>query len=331
MRERDWSGTYPFAEGTTRPNLAGALLRGIDLSRNALNAANLSGVDLRGARLSGALLRGAILSDAYLYQADLSGAYLRFATLSGAFLREADLRGADLRSVRMDVGTVLFGATLDAGTRLADVLWNGVPLTRIDWEPVRELGDQRVALTARDDEGRKKEAATRLQEYQGAVLAYRQLATVLRSEGLSEPADRFAYQAQRLQRTVWWRQAFLRQKGHLVRLRRRARHLAAYGGSLLLDGIAGYGYRPLRSVIAYVAIIALFAGAFLLNGQFAAPHLRWDEALVLSISSFHGRGFFTTGISLGDTLARLAAGEAIIGLLIEITFIATFTQRFFAR
>jgi hypothetical protein len=33
----------------------------------------------------------------------------------------------------------------------------------------------------------------------------------------------------------------------------------------------------------------------------------------------------------GDTLARLAAGEAIIGLLIEITFIATFTQRFFAR
>jgi hypothetical protein len=28
---------------------------------------------------------------------------------------------------------------------------------------------------------------------------------------------------------------------------------------------------------------------------------------------------------------RLAAGEAIIGLLIEITFIATFTQRFFAR
>jgi hypothetical protein len=27
----------------------------------------------------------------------------------------------------------------------------------------------------------------------------------------------------------------------------------------------------------------------------------------------------------------VAAGEAIIGLLIEITFIATFTQRFFAR
>jgi hypothetical protein len=47
-------------------------------------------------------------------------------------------------------------------------------------------------------------------------------------------------------------------------------------------------------------------------------------------SGFHGRGFCTTGISLSDTLARLAAGEAISGPLIEITFIATFTQRFFA-
>jgi hypothetical protein len=112
---------------------------------------------------------------------------------------------------------------------------------------------------------------------------------------------------------------------------RRQRKFGAYLGSVLLDAMSGYGYQPIRSVIAYILIIGLFAGAYLLNGQFAAPHLRWDEALVLSISSFHGRGFFTTGVSLGDTLARLAAAEAIIGLLIEITFIATFTQRFFAR
>jgi hypothetical protein len=74
-----------------------------------------------------------------------------------------------------------------------------------------------------------------------------------------------------------------------------------------------------------------FMGPYLLNAQFAAPHLTWDEALVLSINSFHGRGFFSSDIRLGDTYARLAAGEAIVGLLIEITFIATLTQRFFAR
>lgn len=132
---------------------------------------------------------------------------------------------------------------------------------------------------------------------------------------MNEAADRYAYRAQLMQRSV-------------LRLRRR---WGAAFGSWLLDAVSGYGYRPMRSVVAYFAIILFFAGLYLLNGQFAAPHLRWDEALVLSISSFHGRGFFTTGINLGDTLARLAAGEAIIGLLIEITFIATFTQRFFAR
>ena len=70
-------------------------------------------------------------------------------------------------------------------------------------------------------------------------------------------------------------------------------------------------------------------GLYLLNAHVVAPHLTWDEALVLSVSSFHGRGFFTQSITLGDTDARLAAIEAVFGLLIEISFIATFTQRFF--
>jgi hypothetical protein len=102
-------------------------------------------------------------------------------------------------------------------------------------------------------------------------------------------------------------------------------------GSLLLDLTSGFGYRPMCSLIAYVLTMCAFAGLYLFNAQFAAPHLSWDEVRVLSISSFRGRKFFSSGISSGATLARLAAGEAIIGLLIEITFIATFTRRFFAR
>src|SRR6185312_2193726 len=171
------------------------------------------------------------------------------------------------------------------------------------------------AHKAKDYSGKPKDNATRLQDYNAAVRANRQLATALRQQGLNEDADKFAYKAQELQREVL----------------RRQRRFGAALGSWFLDIIAGYGYRPMRSLIAYIVIVCAFAGAYLLNAQFAAPHLTWDEALVLSISAFHGRGFFTSGISLGDTLARLAAGEAIIGLLIEITFIATFTQRFFAR
>ena len=47
--------------------------------------------------------------------------------------------------------------------------------------------------------------------------------------------------------------------------------------------------------------------------------------------SFRGRGFFQPTQSPGDKVTILAAIEAAIGLLLEITFIATFTQRFFAR
>jgi hypothetical protein len=47
------------------------------------------------------------------------------------------------------------------------------------------------------------------------------------------------------------------------------------------------------------------------------------------ISAFHGRGFFQPVQSPGDKVAILAAIEAVFGPFIEISFIATFTQRFF--
>jgi hypothetical protein len=56
--------------------------------------------------------------------------------------------------------------------------------------------------------------------------------------------------------------------------------------------------------------------------------------IVFSLTSFHGRGFFPglgVSASLHSPLVVLAAVEAVVGLLIEISFIATFTQRFFGR
>lgn len=49
---------------------------------------------------------------------------------------------------------------------------------------------------------------------------------------------------------------------------------------------------------------------------------------------FHGRGFFPSlgsEYSLHNPLVIMTAFEAVVGLLIEISFIATFTQRFFGR
>ena len=42
-------------------------------------------------------------------------------------------------------------------------------------------------------------------------------------------------------------------------------------------------------------------------------------------------GFFPGGIALDDPLTVLASLEAFIGLLIEVTIIATLTQRLFGR
>jgi hypothetical protein len=61
------------------------------------------------------------------------------------------------------------------------------------------------------------------------------------------------------------------------------------------------------------------------------PHLAWNEAIVIRMTAFHGRGFFPEEFKPGDPQALVAAIEALVGLLIEVTFIATLTQRLFGK
>lgn len=111
---------------------------------------------------------------------------------------------------------------------------------------------------------------------------------------------------------------------------RRQRKFGRYLFSGFLDLLAGYGYRPGRSVIWYLIIIFGFALAYATFGHL--PFL--PDSLVFSLTSFHGRGFFPglgSENSLHNPLVIMAAFEAVVGLLIEISFIATFTQRFFGK
>lgn len=77
--------TWRPAHTPAQPDLSGAGLRGLDLSK-----ANLSGADLRGADLRGTILRAAILAGA-----DLAG-----ANFFKAVLDDADLAGANLIGAR---------------------------------------------------------------------------------------------------------------------------------------------------------------------------------------------------------------------------------------
>ena len=280
-------------------------------------AADLREADLFGAHLEGATLQWDHLEGASLELSHLDSANLEDAYLTGTSLRRSRLHNASLRFAVFDVTSNINLAELkgDHGnaTTVADTNWNGINLALIDWHNVRMLGDEQHARRNRRDEIRKT-SAERLLEYRRAVRANRQLSVALFAQGAVEEAAHSAYRAQRLQRVVF----------------RREKWFARYLFNAVLDAVAGFGYRPSRTVLAYVLTIVTFSLLYLLIGS-QSPVTHWHQALVLSLTSFHGRGFLSNDASLGGDVAGLAAAEAVFGLVIEATFVATFAQRFLGR
>ncbi len=269
------------------------------------------GFDLRGADLRGLGLSGLPLAKCYLYNAHLEGADLILAPLEGAELILAHLEGANLNSTHLE-GVILIDAFFDSATTLyeivlsnnkygtaslVDIHWGDVNVAVVDWSKISSLGDEYRF------------------DYERAVRAYRQLSVVLRNQGINEHAARFTYRSQLMQRKLFWYQ----------------RKYLQYLGSLFLDLLSGYGYKPLRCFVAYLLVILTFATVYFIIGHTVGPVLSPLGSIVFSMTSFHGRGFFPGGIALDDPLTVVAALEAFIVLLIEVTFITTLTQRLFCR
>ncbi len=329
-------------------NLRGANLHGLPLShmlgglnwreryrtpeRRETAAVHLEGAVLSEAHLERAELYMAYLERADLYKAHLANASLRKAHLEGASLRNAylvyadeprqqksalELLPADLRAAFFDRTTdlrnIFLGDERHGFVRFADVQWDGVNLAMVDWAAIKILGDEEKARRA--VYSGKNAQDVHITDYRDAVRANRQLSVALQSQGLNEEAAHFAYRAQLLQREV-------------LKLQKR---VDAYLFSIFLDLLAGYGYQPVRSVISYLIVIALFSVIYFILGETAGPYFSPLGSLVFSLTSFHGRGFFPGGIPLDDPITVAAALEAIVGLTIEISFIATFTQRFFGK
>ena len=226
-------------------HLEGADLKGAHLEGARLEFAHLEGADLRNAHLKQALLGRAFFIGTYLASAHLEGADLYSAHLDEAFLWDANLEGAVLREAHLEAARLDRTILADAqgvAARLIDVRWGDVNLGVVNWSQVKMLGDEYIALQPTQD-GKAKDNVTRLAEYEWAVRANRQLAVVLQGQGLNEISAYFAYRAQVLQREV---------------LRRR-RKIGQFLFSGFLDILAGYGYKPGRSVLAYLLVIATFA------------------------------------------------------------------------
>jgi len=363
-------------------HLEGANLTGAHLERAYLTGAHLEGANLTGARLEGAVLDRVHLEGAVLDRAHLEGTRLEGAQLEGANLYRADLRDADLAHAYLG-GTIshtgrvlspanLEGATFDARTNLAGVIlgdiehgfvsvvdtaWNGVNLANVAWEglcsPEGQLGDEQSARNP------TKDLETTLSEYRAAVRAYRQLSVALQAQGLTEQSVWLGYRGQMLQHTVLTLQlASRRQTPRQGSWRRRALEMGHLWGRVLfsrvLDRVAGYGYKPGKSITSYLLMQLTFIALYLLIGlqNFVAtghhlpaastpPQAAWTallEAGILSVTSFHGRAFlpgstgnFVNNVPLPTTLmfGGAAAVEAVIGLLIEAILVASLIQRYF--
>ncbi len=305
-------------------------------------AAHMQKADLREAHLEGSILCHTYLQGAALYRVYLEGANLGEANMERTVLYEAHLEAANLTETHMEQAylynahlerATLQGTFFDAGTNLehislcknhvsvslADVRWGNANIAVINWSTIYILGDEYEArhhIISKEQEGDEEHQQKHLELYQTAVRANRQLSVALHAQGMNEDSARFAYRAQRLQRIVQWRQ----------------RKFGQFLFSLFLDLLAGYGYKPVRSFIAYLCVILGFATAYYFIGANVGVSLSPLEAIVFSMTSFHGRGFSPgQNITLGNPLAVLAALEAFVGLTIEVTFIATLTQRLFGK
>jgi Pentapeptide repeats (8 copies) len=291
----DW-----FQATTEQRDAAAVLLDGAHLG-----LAHLENARLRGASLKGADFRNAYLHEAILNYAHLAGASFHFTHLESTHLEDAILSDKDYE-----------------GPHMADARWGNVNLSVVKWTQLDILGDEYKARQKKQD-GKVKDHATRLKEYEAAVRANRQLAVALQAQGLNEDAARFSYRAQVLQKRVWWFQMTQRN----IKLRQRVQALGAWLFSWFLFLLAGYGYRLWRSFLAYLLIISLFMTIY----HVLDARLAWNEAFVLSMTAFHGRGFSPSTFTPGDSLSFASTAEAFVGLIIEVTFIATLTRRFFGQ
>jgi hypothetical protein len=303
----------------TQGGLASNEIGGDTETQRRAASARLSNANLRGARLSGATLSRADLEEANLRNARLEEADLRFAHLERADIREAHLEGvdltgahlgaADLRGVFFDPSSLLNGVSL--GQRrshfalLENVRWGGANLSVIDWSREARLGNEPPWRGARNAE-----------HFEAAGRACDQLAAALRAQGLEGPANRFSYFARSVERRALFRRF----------------RVFAWLASSLQDIAWGYGYRPSRAVVLYILAVSSFALAYYMVGLSEGESFDVLGALVLSMTSFHGRGFFpgVAGphvVSSSDPIAVLAACEAFVGLVIEAFFIAALTRR----
>ena len=96
-----------------------------------------------------------------------------------------------------------------------------------------------------------------------------------------------------------------------------------YVCSTVIGALTGYGYRLSRSLCWLLLVVIVFALLYAVIGQLTA-----GEAIVFSLGALIGRGFFPGGGGdVGHAMAGLQTIEAVIGLVIGTTAVASWIMR----
>jgi hypothetical protein len=103
------------------------------------------------------------------------------------------------------------------------------------------------------------------------------------------------------------------------------RKIGRYLISLFSWGLAGYEYKPSRTLGWYVGVIFVCALLYFYLGD----QMALSDAVVGSVTAFHGWGLFDA--ELNGWQGAVASFEAFFGVFVEVAFILAFTQRFFEK
>ena len=333
------------------------------LRRAYLVNANFEGAYLTVADLEGANLKWANLESARLTEANLEKTDLTEASLGGAELNKARLSGANLSKTRLvnekRIGPYVLNTNWGDAV-LSDLNWLEIKIIGEEylgtpyWTPskarkaFRKLLDRETKEATQAKKPTRNEKAKRAKEvkkavkarwiksikglqkqYRYAAIANRQLSVKLGEQGLTEEASYFAYKYNDCYRK------YLKFSIPLNSGKAKLRIYWQYLFSLLLWAVVGYGYKVPRALLVYLGSIFIFGVLYWLFLKDACPgDNNFIHAFVESINIFHGRGIASPDADLitnnsNNLILLIAGGEAIFGLLIEVTFIAALTKRLF--
>jgi len=143
---------------------------------------------------------------------------------------------------------------------------------------------------------------------------------------MGDKATPYFYRSRLLERRLLWQQIEIWRR--IVALLQDVWKSVEYIFSLAVDLLTGYGYHWWKALIVYPLVILGFALSYYLFGQHPPSPLTPLGAIVYSVVSFHGRGFFpANNYKPDDPVTVIAAFEAAVGLFTELIWLSMIVQR----